>query len=198
MTRRITAILSFALLTLAALPVFAQDMPTLADLTTTPVTDVQTFTTATKKVEVLLSGYDFFPTRSQLEAATPLAKFSLIQIAGDVNRKKSIRVRAVDALGYFKDDPTVAEYFETTLANQPTDGYFLRHTITAALKSCETRAVPWVEPILRGQDLQAKLSAVHGLAKFGGLDGQRLLENHRVLDTTAPLVKENIERALVR
>ncbi len=148
---------------------------------------------AVDKVKLLLSGYDYFPTREDLERATPRAYEVLFQIASDEAALPSARTRALDALGLFDAKAEVAVFLETSLAEARFEGIYLRHAVTSSMKAFGPSALPWVTPYLNHQDLQLRLSAIHAVGHFGGDDGKVMLREVDRLERDQ-LVKSQIKR----
>lgn len=149
------------------------------------------------KVNLLLSGYDYFPTRADLEAASGRAVEILVAISQDEAALPSARNRALDALGLFEGHPQVAAYFEQTLALGQLEPVHMRHVIGSCMKAFGQQALPWVTPFLDHQDLQTRLSAVHAVGQFGGVDGRETLRLRKPLERDL-FVKEQIQLQLAR
>ncbi len=145
------------------------------------------------KVKLLLSGYEFFPTREDLERATPMAAQVLMHIAEDEEALPSMRLRAVDALGFFQKEDKVALYFEAALQQEHREAVYLRHTVTSSLRAFGQQALPWVQPFLTHQNLQVRLSAVHALGRFGGDEGLGMLRVQHDLEQDV-FVREQLQK----
>lgn len=138
-----------------------------------------------QRLEFLLSGYEYFPTRADLDAVAPadLIVATLVAFARDPNRRPTLRLRAVDALGHY-DHPDATAYLEE-LVETPTDGLARKelrvrnlmrhHAVTSLARSLDERAVPKISPLLEQQDVQLKLTVINALAKHGGASGKVLL-----------------------
>jgi hypothetical protein len=126
-------------------------------------------------ITFMLSGYEYFPTRADLEAVTPAAPQVLAALSQDEAQLPSLRVRAIDALGLFSDDPVAALHFEGVLATGGLEETYLRHSLTSSLKAFGPRALPWVEPYLAHADVVTRVDAAYALQRFGGDDGVELL-----------------------
>lgn len=198
----LTTAASAVLLLVCAAPLSAQQAGSGGgDIPTTPATptipDPQTAQTpqtpdasTRDRVIFLLSGYEFFPTRAQLDEVAPAAEVSAIlrDLATAVDGRPTQRLRAVDALGYYDDAATVA-LLESYVGGLPTDGltrHQLRtanllqhHAITAYAKSQQGKSVQALEPILAGDDLQLTLTAINALAKHGKAPGLAALKSLR-------------------
>lgn len=127
------------------------------------------------KIRLLLSGYEYFPTRADLEAVSPNAQQVLIHIAQDKDALPTLRLRAIDALGLFAQGEHAALYFEGTLHQQRGEEIYLRHAMSSSLKAFGQQALPWVQPYLEHQDMQLRLTAIHSIGNLGGQEGIELL-----------------------
>jgi hypothetical protein len=187
--RRLITLISFAIALTLALPASAQEVgfPSVAEVTNRSL-DAATLTPKRQRIEFLLSGHHFFPEREDLVQVSPDAHLILIQIARDGAVRRSTRLRAIDALGLFNEDPEVASYFEQLLALGTANSRFLRHSVTSSLKAFGPRAVPWVKPYLDAPDLQMRLDVINSMGKFGGVEGKDLLR------TAAPLERNEVAR----
>ncbi len=148
-----------------------------------------------ERIRFLLSGYEYFPSRADLEKVTPDAPTILMEFANAPGELPSTRLRALDALGLFEQDNRVASFFETMLAQGKNQEKYLRHAITSSLKACGTQALPWVQPYLQHTDTQMRISAVYALGRLGGKEGVAMLRTHQGLETNAT-VKAQMSRFL--
>ena len=145
------------------------------------------------KITFMLAGYEYFPTRAELEAVTPAAPAVLAQLSQDETQLPSLRVRAIDALGLFSDDPVAALHFESVLAAGSLEEAYLRHSLTSSLKAFGPRALPWVEPYLAHNDLVTRVDAAYALQRFGGLDGVELLRLRKSVESD-PFVRGELTK----
>ncbi|MEL6181996.1 MAG: hypothetical protein AAFS10_23755 [Myxococcota bacterium] len=197
----------FTIAALAALLAGLMSATALAQDTTAPVVgapDVRVAVPADvtdaehNKIMLLLSGHDYFPTHSDLLAATPKARAILFAIATDANALPSHRIRAIDALGLFPEDDSLAQFLEQALNQTDLRPTFARHYINTSLKVFHEQAVPWVAPHLNNPDLQTQLTVIHSLGLFGGNSGREVLRFHRQFIHRDVLIEDTLERALAR
>lgn len=139
-----------------------------------------------ERIVFLLSGYEYFPTRADLDAVAPAAEVAAILrgVAADVDGRPTLRLRAVDALGYYDDESTVA-FLGALVGTAPaadlprrklrTAGLLRHHAVTALARSQRGAAVAAIEPLLGARDVQLALTAVDALGKHGGAQGRALL-----------------------
>jgi len=145
------------------------------------------------KVKLLLSGYEYFPTRADLTRATPRAYEALEAIAEDGAALPSMRTRALDALGLYDEKAEVALILERILAEEKLEDVYLRHAVTSSMKAFGQQALPWVAPFLSHTDVQLRLSAVYAVGHFGGSVGKEVLQQ-RIEVERDKLVLERIQR----
>jgi hypothetical protein len=145
------------------------------------------------KVKLMLSGYEYFPTKEDLVRVSPRAFEVLDDIARDETALPSMRTRALDALGLYEGKAEVALILEQILAEERLKDVFLRHAVTSSMKAFGNHALPWVAPYLNHKDVQLRLSAVHAVGHFGGELGQEVLLQ-RVEIERDELVIERIKR----
>jgi HEAT repeat protein len=139
-----------------------------------------------KRVTFLLSGYEFFPTRDDLDRVGAPADVVavLVDIVGDEDASAMHRLRAVDALGFY-ELPQVAGFLRKLTrgakaadlkASARHSSLLQHHAITALARSQNNKSVPDLEVFLDGKDLQLKLTAIVALGKHGKVDGRERLK----------------------
>lgn len=178
----------------------AQDAPetTPPQVVPTPVKAQAPSTDAAARVSFLLSGYEFFPTREDLDKVGDAATITAIlaSLVEDKDARPSLRTRAVDALGLYDDDVTatlLAHLATTPVGDLPrrelrTATLIQHHAITSLARSRRAQSVVVLEALLTSDDTQIRLSAINAIGKFGGKDGQR------VLGEFAPRTKTPVEK----
>ena len=182
------ALLLFAL----AVPASAQqaESPTSPDQevpqTTKPTTPEVEEPSVEKKVVFLLSGYEYFPSRADLDAVAGADEISALLrgFALDEDLRPSLRLRAVDALGYYDDDETTKLLVELSTTAPKADlprrklrtaGLLRHHAITALARSKKAESVSVLESIFAEDEVQLTLTVVHALGKHGGKEGREAL-----------------------
>lgn len=155
------------------------------DPTAPPETGPQTPEEMRERLIFLLSGYEFFPSRDDLDkvgGADEIVSI-LVDIVRDADGTAMHRLRAVDALGFY-DEPAAAQFLRKLVKGAKAAGVeasarhsvlMQHHAITAIARSQRDEAVADLEPFLVGSDLQLKLSAVVALGKHGKDDGRERL-----------------------
>ena len=154
-----------------------------------------------ERLEVLLSGHEFFPQRSHLDAlASPDTISQLARtFAVDPNRRPSLRLRAVDLLGYYGDDDT-ARFLQKLLeensgvtAKDHLHRRLQHRALMALAKGQKSTALPILQPMLHHQDLQLQLSAVSAIGKHGGAKGLEIL-SARATTATHPALRRELRK----
>ena len=151
-----------------------------------------------ERVIVLLSGYEFFPSKEDLTELDADVHQILLRIALDPKNSLARRHKAIDALGYFKGDQ-VFEALNTgilqpALENQKFD-LTLHHALMAIVKGQELKGVEAAEPFLFCTDLQTRLATI---AAFGQSPSQKAKEllNKALNVERSKLAQERIRMAL--
>jgi len=142
--------------------------------------------TLRRRVQYLLGGYHFTPSREQLDelAEADRVAATLRTIASDDSVRPSVRGRAVDVLALYEDDKTVA-FLEKLLA-PPEDGLSdqqrriatdLRHRaiLSYAQNRPADQAVGRLAPLFELGDRQIQLTVVAALANYTGEAGRQKL-----------------------
>lgn len=138
-----------------------------------------------ERIVFLLSGYEFFPTRDDLDQAGEPAAVAaiLIDLVRDKDARGMHRLRAVDALGFY-ELPRAAGFLRSLTrgaaaadleASARHSALMQHHAITALARSQRGESVAALEPFLVGDDLQLKLTAVVALGKHGKDPGRERL-----------------------
>ena len=136
------------------------------------------------KLRFSLSGYEYFPTRSDLDriGSPDLVIDELIRIANSPDERPSLRVRAIDALGYY-DETQSTEFLAKQInpASPPPNTRVARsirhHSIVSFAKAARENAVETLQPLIDHSDLQIRLTAINAIGKHGGTIGQNVLKS---------------------
>lgn len=211
-TRSMTGTIAAALagLALMASPALAQDAPGDSPSQATPEVPATSQPPAVgqqadlakvrARVEVLLSGYEYFPTRADLDAVASADVMAplLRELAQREGERPSLRVRAVDALGFYEDAAT--QSFLLELAARPTEGVpkkqlrvarsMRHHAITSYARATGERALAGLEPLLADEDLQIRLTVISALGKHGGAPGEAKLRELAAADNDPITARE--------
>lgn len=204
--RSFTRTLSTMLLTAAlAAPSFAQESPDAnranPGATSPAPTDAKAaFAEAREKVTLLLSGYEYFPSREDLDRVAPADVMVdvLRSLADEADGRPAIRLRAIDALGFYSE-PGAVRYLEQRVAppaaNAPDDDprtlRLMRHRAMTALgRALGERALTALNPYLDDDDLQIRLSAISAIGNFGGEAGKKMLRELKTRDTHHAVQRE--------
>lgn len=187
----ILVMVPLVLFPLAASAQVAGDLPvgTTDPTTAVPETPKQT---PTERVRFLLSAYHLFPTHEQFATAGTDAEVSQIlrEITQDPDMMPSFRLRAMDALALFGDPMSLAlleQTISTDTKDQPESeknvlNLLRHHAIMSYAKLRGEAALPILEALLKGEDLQLKLTSISAIGKHGGLQGVARLKTLRKSD----------------
>jgi len=189
--KELLVMLPLVLLPLAATAQVKGDLPVGTTPTTTPAPELPK-QTAHERIRFLLSAYHLFPTPEQFATAGTEAEVSQIlrEMTQDPNMVPSFRLRAMDALAFYGDDLTLAlleHTISTPTDDQPenergTANLLRHHAIMSFAKLRGEAALPALEPLLVGKDLQLKLTAISAVGKQCGLAGVTRLRKLRTSD----------------
>lgn len=171
----------FAVLILAPSLATAQVAGDLKNQPPTPSPVEAPTQTPQERVKFLLSAYHLFPTREQLASAGTDAEVAEIlrNFAQSPDTVPTLRLKATDALAYYGDALTVA-FLEHAVATPTNDApeadrrtlnLIRHHAIMSLAKLKGAEALPALEPLLAGDDLQLKLTAISAAGKQCGLEG---------------------------
>ena len=150
-----------------------------------------------QRIVVLLSGFEYFPTKADLEQGTDEAAVSALlqQLVSDASERPLVRTKAVDALGYYADEES--RELLLGLARTPVNvtedrlGDSMRHhAITSLAKSQKDRAVGDLKPLLEDPDIQIRLSAVVALGKHAQQAARPVLLERLSLERNDTVTRE--------
>lgn len=155
---------------------------------------------AREKVQFLLSGYEFFPKREDLDAVAPAPVMTSILkgFVADAELAPHTRFRAVDALGLYEQEDVGK--FLLQYANAPgkveddaelRSLELMRHrAIVAYAKSQKASGNKTLIPMLEDSDLQIRLTAISALGKHGGPEAAKYLRALKEKDTHHAVQRE--------
>lgn len=180
-----------------ALPLAAQDAPA-ADEPAPPADSAPSAADLEQRVRVLLSGYDYFPTREDLDAVAPAVPAILVAIYNDPESRPTTKGRCIDALGYYGDDETARQFLEYIIANADSDEIPSGHVhkaLTSYTKAFGDQAIEVVAPFLEHRDEQLRITASVAIAKSTGRAGKELVRARLQLEKN-DVARERIQQAL--
>ena len=161
-----------------------------------------------ERLVFLLSGFEYFPTRKDLDGVANEATISalLIELATQaVPERASLQLRAVDALGYYSTPKAIATLRQIAAAPLPatiTDAARIRlldarrhHAITSYVRAAGPDALKDVAPLLDDRDLQIQLTAIVAIGRHGGTPGRALLQTKKK-GADDPFVLRELRRQL--
>lgn len=208
-TKKTLFALLLAIVTAISVPLFAEPTEGAADSASTSkgaeADPIKNRDEVRQRLEFLLSGYEYFPSRKDLDGlAPPQALITLLQgMAHEGDLRPSLRLRAVDALSLY-EGPEVRDFLTTILAINPDEAEpsqlrvtrLMRHRAINSLARLDAEnAVETLVPFLEDRDLQMRLTAISALGQFGGQAGKKAIEDLRTRDTH-PAVQREINKYL--
>lgn len=146
------------------------------------------------KVEALLGGYEFEPTKAHWDKLGPSALDVLVAIANDNSALPSRRARAIASMNHFDGAAVSGNLITFTQSSSlpPT----LRATAASVLVAREgDSALPTVTPLLSSSDVRVREMVAKSLARLGTADARKSLESRRDTEQD-PAVREVIQRGL--
>lgn len=155
-----------------------------------------------ERLEFALRGYEYFPSRAELDQIAPAATVSkaLRGFAKNLQASPMIRTRAVDALGYYRDADTVV-YLRGLALSPLSDGLskaehrvalsVKHHAIMSFAKSAGQASLGDLSALAApGHDMQLRLTAIHAIAKNLGAPGKVVLEELAASDGDKVIQRE--------
>lgn len=141
---------------------------------------------------LLLSGYHGIPTAAEFEAAFDDPAAVLFELATDPEVSAIHRDRAIGALAYWPSDALEAFYVDLLLDDATPE--MERHRVIGHLAvAFGDGALEIIDPYLRDDDVQLRLTAVHAMAVVGTPAALRRLDAAAAVEAS-PIVLEQIRQ----
>jgi HEAT repeat protein len=160
-----------------------------------------------KRLEFLLSGYEYFPSRADLDRlAPPEVIIGLLQaMVDETDLRPTLRLRAIDALSLFEPGAVrgfLLAILATDLNKVPASELrvadLMRHRAINSLARLDGEAaVEALLPFLDDADLQIRLTAISALGQFAGQPGKKAIEDLKRRDSH-PAVQREINKHLLK
>jgi len=147
-----------------------------------------------ERVEVMLSGIEFEPTRTQWIALGADAPRVLAEVVGDTDAPVVKRARAIVALVHFEYDS--AAMLEGMLTDAKTPSILLRKSIWALARIAGDDAVDSIEPHLEHPTLAVREEAVEALGHIASLPARNALKG-RLSTEKSEYLKKKIQSVIV-
>ncbi len=153
-----------------------------------------------ERVEFLLSGYEYFPSREDLDKVALAGEMTpvLQVISVDDAAPPSMRSRAVDALGFYDDEATIVHLRK--LALKETDGLPRKklrsararryHAITSFARAAGEQALGDLQGLMEHKDVQVQLSAISAIGKHCGAPGKEVLKTRQGIEQDQVILRE--------
>lgn len=153
-----------------------------------------------ERVEFLLSGYEYFPSREELDKVARSEQMTLIlqAISVDAAAAPTMRSRAVDALGYYEDETTIMHLRGLSLSEtaglprkELRAARALRyHAITSFARAAGVDALGDLQGLMDHAEVQVQLSAISAIGKHCGAPGKQVLEARQAVEKDQTLSRE--------
>lgn len=153
-----------------------------------------------ERVEFLLSGYEYFPTREDLDGVAVAGQMAPILRALSVDTTSSPMLcnRAVNALAYYQDDETIAHLRALALTDtSKLDRKLLRaarskryQAIVSYARAAGTQSLGDMEVLMQDDDVQIQLSAISAVGKHLGEQGKQVLEARMASESDPVILRE--------
>jgi HEAT repeat protein len=139
----------------------------------------------------LLSGYEYIPTRSDLERFGPKVPSVLIEIVTDPAAMKHHRLRALDALQHYPDRPDVQNFLTRILSDTHLPSGFLEIAMTSLGRTAKASAIDTLKPFLSSKDIHTREAAARALFYTGDPSASPLLKGAAAKEAE-PFFKERL------
>lgn len=115
----------------------------------------------------LLSGYEYSPTRQDLEQLGPGVPGVLMEIVRDPEMLKYQRLRALDLLQHYPDRSDVETFLTGLLSEKALPGGFQRIAMRSLGRTAKGRAIETLKPYLSSPDVHTREAAAQALYETG-------------------------------
>lgn len=159
------------------------------------------------RLTFLLSGYEHFPSRAELDGVGSDDQISalLIEVAAGQAQSATLRLRAVDAMGYY-NQPSIIAHLNALIAQDqaPQDKQALRlwrsmrrHAVLSLARAQGQAALKSLSPLLKPeQDFQLQLTLISAIGKHTGAAGLKTLRAYRQTPSLDPLIIQALHKHL--
>jgi hypothetical protein len=115
----------------------------------------------------LLSGYEYSPTRQDLEGLGPGVPEVLMDMVTDPEMLKVQRLRALDLLQHYPDRSDVETFLTGLLSHKALPSGFQRIAMRSLGRAAKGRAVETLKPYLSSPDVHTREAAAQALYETG-------------------------------
>ena len=167
-----------------------------AKVPTTAMSDAQ----VRERVELLLSGYEYFPTREDLDGVAVAERMAplLRALSQDTTLSPMLCNRAVNALAYYQDEDTIAHLRALAMTDtskverkRQRAARAMRHqAIMSYAKAAGEVALGDMEVLMADSDTQIQLSAISATGKHLGEQGKEALRARKATERDPVIVRE--------
>ncbi len=187
----VVKLLIISAITLCSVTGFAQEIsdplvPFQPPVDTKEIQDKGNMISTAERVRVLLSGYEYFPSRQDLDkvGGADLIVEVLESFAEDRSQRPSLRLRAIDALGFYNSQ-RVQVFLRATIErkinadDKPVSKRTLRlmqsHAITSYAKAFKKNGLVFLKTLAESGSTDTKISAIYGIGKHCGDEGRSVI-----------------------
>ena len=172
----------------------------------TQVPQIKTTPKQQERVVFLLSGYEFFPKRADLDKVGSAKEITSILLSIAQNPKQSTlqRIRAIDAMGYYNmafTNAYLVQRINVDLKTVASKGQrrFARsqrhHAILSIARAQGELALPMMQKMMSHSNFQVRLTAIDAIGKHCGKKGKATLKKLQKADKN-PVVQRMLKKHL--
>jgi HEAT repeat protein len=155
-----------------------------------------------RMVVELLSGYEYTPSKQDLEALGPTVPAVLMDVVADPDAPKYQRLRALDLLKHYPDRPEVEGFLRNVLADKASPSGFQRIAMKSLGRTAKGRAIETLKPYLSSPDVHTREAAAQALYETGDpasgavLKGAAMKESEPYLKDSMRKMGDRVEQGL--
>lgn len=159
------------------------------------------------RLTFLLSGYEHFPTRAELDGVGSADQLItlLLEVQADEQQSTTLRLRAIDAMGYY-DQASIIARLNALIAQEqaPQDKQALRlwratrrHAVLSLARAQGPAALKSLSLLLKPeQDFQLQLTVISAIGKHTGAQGLKQLRAYGQTPGLDPLIIQELHKHL--
>lgn len=148
---------------------------------------------ARQTVLQMLTGYEYMPSKADLEALGPGVPATLIDIARDPHTLKRQRIRALELLRHYPDRSEVQTFLAGLLLQKGLPAGVLRSTIKTLGRTGKGKSIDTIKPYLSSEDVHIREAAAQALLDAHDPSAKRLLDAAAAKESRPYLKKRLME-----
>lgn len=172
-----------------------------------PQDDVKAKLLRLDRLTFLLSGYEHFPSRAELDGIGSADQITalLLEVEADAQQSATLRLRAIDAMGYYNQASIIARLNALIAQVQaPQDKQALRlwrstrrHAVLSLARAQGPASLKSLSLLLKPeQDFQLQLTVISAIGKHTGAQGLKQLRAYRQTPGLDPLIVQELHKHL--